>query len=99
MVRSGVDAGDLVVLSPMEKSRIAMTLKVLDVNNPETVLVDPPKPDWMKKKEAAEAKVAETSENDDKKKDKRWGKKKKDPVKKKAPPSNSEAELTKKSDQ
>ena len=99
VVRSGVDAGDLVVLSPMEKSRIAMTLKVLDVNNPETVLVDPPKPDWMKKKEAAEAKVAETSENDDKKKDKRWGKKKKDPVKKKAPPSNSEAELTKKSDQ
>ena len=99
VVRSGVDAGDLVVLSPMEKSRIAMTLKVLDVNNPETVLVDPPKPDWMKKKEAAEAKVAETSENDDKKKDKRWGKKKKDPVKKKAPPSNSEAELTKKGDQ
>ena len=99
VVLSGVDVGDLIVLSPMEKSRIAMTLKVLDVNNPETVLVDPPKPDWMKKKEAADAKTAETSENDDKKKDKRWGKKKKDPVKKKAPPSNSEAELTKKSDQ
>lgn len=44
---SGVAANELVVLSPMEKSRITMTLKVLDVNNPKTVLVDPPKPEWM----------------------------------------------------
>ena len=44
----GVDEGELVVLSPMEKSRTSMSLRVLDVNNPETILVDPPKPDWMK---------------------------------------------------
>jgi len=46
-----------------------MTLKVLDVNDPKKILVDPPKPEWMKKKEAEDAK--------DKKKKRRWGKKKK----------------------
>ena len=53
-----------------------MTLKVLDINDPNKVLVDPPKPDWMKKqdKENADAKT----KNGDKKKKKRWGKKKKD---------------------
>ena len=101
VVLSGVDVGDLIVLSPMEKSRIAMTLKVLDVNNPETVLVDPPKPDWMKKKEAAEAKVADGSKTGDNKKEKRWGKNKKEPPKrrKKSESAKSDAELTKKSDQ
>ena len=65
----GVEPGELVVLSPMEKSRVSMTLKVLDVNDPKKVLVDPPKPEWMKKMEENEGK-------DDKKK-KRRGKKKK----------------------
>jgi len=49
----GVESGELVVLSPMERSRVTMTLKVLDVNDPKKVIVDPPKPDWLKKKEAA----------------------------------------------
>ena len=108
LILGGVEVGELVVLSPMEKSRISMTLKVLDVKNPDTVLVDPPKPDWLKKKEAADAKGGDK----DKKKKSRWSKKKKDdgdkkskaPLKKKdAPkkpsePLDSEAELTKKSD-
>lgn len=64
----GVEPGELVVLSPMEKSRVSMTLKVLDVNDPKKVLVDPPKPEWMKKMEENDGK-------DDKKK--RRGKKKK----------------------
>jgi RND family efflux transporter MFP subunit len=49
VITGGVAAGELVVLSPMERSRVDMTLKVLDVNDPDVVLVDPPKPDWMKK--------------------------------------------------
>jgi len=69
----GVKPGELVVLSPMEKSRVSMTLKVLDVNDPKKVLVDPPKPEWMKEMEENEGK--------DKKK-KRRGKKKKDDDKK-----------------
>jgi len=69
VLSSGVEAGELIVLSPMEESRTAMTLKVLDVNNPKNILVDPPKPEWMKKKEAEEGK--------DKKKKRSWGKKKK----------------------
>ena len=54
VLTSGVEAGDLVVLSPMERSRVEITLKVLDVNNPNTVLVDPPKPDWQKEDKSKE---------------------------------------------
>ncbi len=70
LLKSGVAAGELVVLSPMEASRVDITLKVLDANNPEKVLVDPPKPDWMTKQNAEDG-------GDDKKKKKkrRWGKK------------------------
>jgi len=105
---SGVAPGELVVLSPMEKSRVTMTLKVLDANNPKTVLVDPPKPEWLKKKEAAEAKGGDK----DKKKKRRWGKKKDDadkperPLKKSDKPEDKKpsteeasANLVKKSDQ
>ena len=66
----GVSTGELVVLSPMERSRVSMTLKVLDVNDPNVVLVDPPEPEWMKKMKEKEA-----SEG---KKKSRWGKKKDD---------------------
>ena len=100
----GVEAGELVVLSPMERSRVTMTLKVLDVNDPKKVLVDPPKPDWLKKKEAA-AKAGGA----DKKKKRRWGKKKKDeqaekPLKKRDAPkeetstADTNANLTKESE-
>ena len=68
----GVRPGELVVLSPMERSRVTMTLKVLDVNDPKKVLVDPPKPDWLKKREAKAQ-----AGGDNKKKKSRWGKKKK----------------------
>ena len=74
VLTGGVTAGELVVLSPMERSRVDMTLKVLDVNDPENVLVDPPKPDWMKKAEADDAEDAKA----EKKKESRWGKKKDD---------------------
>lgn len=67
---SGVDVGELVVLSPMEKSRVSMTLKVLDAKDPTKVLVDPPEPEWMK--EMAKAK----EENKEKKRG--WGRKKDD---------------------
>ncbi len=73
VLTSGVEVGELVVLSPMERSRVEMTLKVLDVNDPENVLVDPPKPNWMKEQDAEKA--SEKSEGDKKEK-RRWGKKK-----------------------
>lgn len=50
VLQSGVAAGELVVLSPLPKNRISLTLKALDVNAPDRVLVDPPKPDWLLKK-------------------------------------------------
>jgi len=76
---SGVDIGELVILSPMERSRVTMTLKVLDANDPKVVLVDPPEPEWMKK-----MKAKEVTEGKKKKKKSRWGKKKKDGEEKKA---------------
>ena len=80
VLSGGVEAGELVVLSPMERSRVEITLKVLDVNDPNVVLVDPPKPDWMKEQDAenaAEKKAAEKKAGDKKEK-RRCGKKKKD---------------------
>lgn len=41
---SGVQEGELVILSPMEKSRVNMRLKVIDVNDPDNVLREPPPP-------------------------------------------------------
>jgi len=78
VLTGGVEVGELVVLSPMERSRTEMTLKVLDVNDPETVLVDPPKPDWMKKREAENGEADADGDAKDKEKKRRWGKKKKD---------------------
>ena len=79
VLTGGVEVGELVVLSPMERSRVEMTLKVLDVNDTEKVLVDPPEPDWMKKMESTDE-DDETSDKtkSDKKEKRRWGKKKKD---------------------
>lgn len=73
----GVEVGELVILSPMERSRVTMTLKVLDANDPKVILVDPPEPEWMKKEKAEEA------AGDEKKKKSRWGKKEKDDGEKK----------------
>ncbi len=70
VLRSGVEAGELIVLSPLSKNRISIPLKALDINNPETVLVDPPKPDWQKALEAKD-KAADKPQ----KKKRRWGKK------------------------
>ena len=75
VLTDGVEVGELVVLSPMERSRVEITLKVLDVNDPDVVLVDPPKPDWLVK---AEAEAASEEKTGDKKEKRRWGKKKKD---------------------
>jgi len=69
VISSGLEVGELVILSPMEESRTAMTLKVLDVNDPTKILVDPPKPEWMKKLE--EEKAAEAKGGKKKKKRKR----------------------------
>ena len=70
ILRSGVEVGELIVLSPLERSRTSMALKVYDINEPTKILVDPPKPDWLKKQEAE-------ANNKDKKKKRRRGKKKK----------------------
>jgi len=77
VLTSGIESGELVVLSPMERSRVEMTLKVLDANDPENVLVEPPEPEWMK---AMNAKEGE-NKDDNKKRGDREGAKKK-PLKK-----------------
>ena len=49
VIYSGLTAGDLVIVSPLEKSQISLNFKVLDAANPETVLIEPPKPKGDKK--------------------------------------------------
>ncbi len=41
VLRSGVKVGEYVILSPLEKSQISLKFKALDVNDPNTVLVEP----------------------------------------------------------
>ena len=92
VLRSGVSSGELVVVSPMERSRVEMTLKVLDINDPNKVLVDPPKPDWMVKQDAEKAKEAEERRN--KKKKSRWGRKKKEDKTKTADDASADTETS-----
>lgn len=81
VLRSGVEPGEMVVLSPMERSRVEMTLKVLDAKDPTKVLVDPPKPDWLKEQDASNA-AKEKAEDDKKKKNDRSEDSAKKPLKK-----------------
>lgn len=45
VIKSGISSGELVIISPLEKSAITRTFKVLDSVNPDKILVDPPSPD------------------------------------------------------
>ena len=54
VLSEGIRDGELVVLSPMEPSRARLTLKVSDVNDPSKIIVDPPKPKWLKEETANE---------------------------------------------
>lgn len=73
VLASGVEPGEYVIISPLEKSQISLKFKVLDANDPSKVIIEPPKPEWMKKKEEADAKA------DEEPKKKGWfGRKKKD---------------------
>jgi RND family efflux transporter MFP subunit len=62
VLRSGVEAGELVVLSPMERSRVSLPLQVLDVNDPSVVLVEPEEPEWMKREREAQGKKGRRGE-------------------------------------
>jgi RND family efflux transporter MFP subunit len=90
VLASGVESGELVVVSPMERSRIAMPLKVLDVNDPKTIIVDPPEPEWMKKEKA---KKAAAKKSDGEKKKGFFGRKKKDDDKKSDEKKESDGKL------
>ena len=77
ILASGIVPGDLVILSPMEKSQLDLKFKALDVNDPNRVLVEP-KPDEEEDKDKADEgdDEAQVSKNDKKKKRrKRRGKK------------------------
>ncbi len=66
VIASGVEPGELVIISPLEKSQISLKFKVLDANDPTKILIEPPKPDWMKEKEKGE-KSAESEKKSEKK--------------------------------
>lgn len=70
-ITSGLKLGEIVILSPVEESRLSGPLKVLDINDTANVFVDPPKPKWMVEKEAKEdaEKDSKKKKKDRKKKD------------------------------
>ena len=78
ILTAGVAVGELIILSPMEDSQLSVPKKVYDINEPTKVLVDPPKPDWMKEMEASEG-----DDKDKKKKRKKGSEEKQQPLKKK----------------
>lgn len=53
-ITEGVSTGEMIILSPVEESRFGGPLKIVDINDPTIVYVDPPKPDWLIAKEKAE---------------------------------------------
>ena len=55
-IRSGIDEGDLVILSPMEKSRVNMRLQVIDVKDSNNILREPPPPERKKLEDDSESK-------------------------------------------
>jgi len=50
----GVEAGELVIISPLERSQISLKFKVLDANDPTKILIEPPKPKEVKEKKKEE---------------------------------------------
>lgn len=65
VLSSGVEAGELVVLSPMERSRVSIPLKVLNINDPKEVLVEPVEPEWMKKEREGKGRGQGDTESSD----------------------------------
>ncbi len=98
VLTDGVEAGELIVLSPMERSRTQMTLKVLDINNPKTVLVDPPKPQWLIEKEKAESEGGDKKKKRKRRGDKEDEDKPQRPLKKSDQPASDDASGDKSAD-
>lgn len=59
VINGGVEPGELVITSTLEKSQISLKFKVLDANDPTKVIIEPPKPDWKKEAEKTKAKKPE----------------------------------------
>jgi len=64
VLRSGVESGELVIVSPLEKSAISRSFKVLDSSDPDTILVDPPSPDNEEEESNATADRTENENTD-----------------------------------
>ena len=62
VLKSGIEAGEYVIISPLEKSQLSLSFKVLDSNDPTKVIIEPPAPDWAK----AEKNKTDNDKKDDK---------------------------------
>lgn len=56
VLESGVEAGEYVIISPLEKSQISLKFKVLDANDPSKIIIEPPAPDVMREEKKEEPK-------------------------------------------
>ncbi len=69
VLASGVEPGELVIISPLEKSQISLKFKVLDANDPSKILIEPPTPKRAEKKKEDELKKKRRFGRKDKKAD------------------------------
>jgi len=99
VIYSGLNPADLVIISPLEKSQLSLKFKVLDAADPETVLVEPPKPKGFEKPETSSNVSAAKKKLDQAKKDYAAAKKEYTAAKKKSSnKKNNKKKKTKKND-
>lgn len=68
-VRAGdVNPGDIILVGPVEESRLIGPLKIVDQKDPSKVYIDPPKPEWLVEKEKAAEEAAKNGGKKGKKK-------------------------------
>jgi len=59
VLSSGIEPGALVIVSALEKAQISLTFRVLDINDPTKILIEPKKAEREKKKEKGGDALAE----------------------------------------
>jgi len=59
---NGIEPGALVIVSALEKAQISLTFRVLDINDPTKILIDPKKEERGKKKDEGKDPLAEAKQ-------------------------------------
>jgi len=95
---SGIEPGDLIIVSALEKAQISLTFRVLDINDPTKILIEPKKAEREKKGGDGDALAAAQKKLADSKKSYATAKKEYAAAKKKAAQDKKKKKKAKKGD-